>query len=80
MQLKYFLDKYLNYSINSWIDKEEVIYLSIYIYQYIYNRILAIKRMKFFHFQHEWTCKLLRLVKCQREKDKYYMISFICEI
>ena len=62
------------------MDKEEVIYLSVHIYQYIYNGILAIKRTKIFHFQHEWTCKLLGLVKCQREKDKYYIIPLICEI
>ena len=48
-------------SVDEWIKKIGFI---CYIYIYIYNGILAIKRMNFCHLQqHGWTCRVLFLVK-----------------
>ena len=57
--------------INRWMDKEEVICI------YTTNYYSAIKkRMKFCHLQYHGSIwRVLCLVKCQTEKNKYPMIS-----
>ena len=60
-------------SINRQMDKEVV---------YVYNDILAIKRNEILPFAATWMdVKGIMLSEVsQTEKDKYHMISLLCEI
>ena len=59
--------------INTVMHKEDIVHIQ-------WN-ITEPYKMKFCHLQqHGWTWRVLCLAKCQRQKDKYCIISLICGI
>ena len=52
------------------MNKEDVVYVYIYIYTHEMGYYLAVKRMKFYYLQqHQWTWRALCLVKQVRQKE-----------